>query len=69
MLVERSPIDPGTSDYNSCQYVLLALDPLEELQKEDHRSQSDTVEHILELSKHALTLDVCGCISNDLTTY
>lgn len=33
MLVERPPIDPGTSDYSSCQYVLLALDPLEELQK------------------------------------
>lgn len=52
---ERPPINPSTSNETSCQCVLIALNLLEKLQTEDHQSNSDTVDHVLKLSKHALT--------------
>ena len=51
---EGSFTHPGTSNESSCQCVLSALNLLEKLQTEDHRSSSDTVDRTLELSKHAL---------------
>ena len=61
--VEKPSMYPGTSYETSCQCVLLALNLLEKLQTEDHQSNSDTVDHILELSKHALTqcLELSAC--------
>lgn len=59
----RPPTSPSTPNETSCQCILIALDLLEKLQTEDHRSNSETVDHVLKLSKHALTqcLELSNC--------
>ena len=50
----RKQFSPPNKPVGSCQCVLAALDLLERLQTDDHRSSSDSIDHSLKLSKHAL---------------
>lgn len=60
---EKLPSCPGTSSETSCQCVLIALNLLEKLQTEDHRSNSETVDQVLKHSKYALIqcLELTNC--------